>query len=47
MQPLPFKQFAAVVKAQVSKLGGENAAVKFRVAVQDGKVTLAARAEKE
>ncbi len=47
VQPLPFKQFAAVVKAQVSKLGGENAAVKFRVAVQDGKVTLAARAEKE
>ena len=46
-QPLPFKQFAAVVKAQVSKLGGDNAAVKFRVAVQDGKVTLAARADKE
>ena len=47
VQPLPYKQFAAVVKAQVTKLGGENAAVKFRVAVQDGKVTLAARADKE
>jgi hypothetical protein len=47
VQPLPFKQFAAVVKAQVTKLGGDNAAVKFRVAVQDGKVTLAARADKE
>jgi hypothetical protein len=46
-QPLPFKQFAAVVKAQVSKLGGDKAAVKFRVAVQDGKVTLAARADEE
>jgi hypothetical protein len=46
-QPLPFKQFAAVVKAQVSKLGGDKASVKFRVAVQDGKVTLAARADKE
>ena len=46
-QPLPYKQFAAVVKAQVTKLGGENAAVKFRVAVKDGKVTLAARADRE
>ena len=46
-QPLPFKQFAAVVKAQVSKLGGDRAAVKFRVAVQDGKVTLAAKADEE
>jgi hypothetical protein len=46
-QPLPFKQFAAVVKAQVSKLGGDQGAVKFRVAVEDGKVTLAARPEKE
>lgn len=46
VQPLPFKQFAAVVKAQVTKLGGDKAAVKFRVAVQDGKVTLAARADK-
>jgi hypothetical protein len=46
-QPLPFNQFAAVVKAQVSKLGGDHGAVKFRVAVEDGKVTLAARVEKE
>ena len=45
--PLPYKQFAAVVKAQVTKLGGDKASVKFRVAVKDGKVTLAARADKE
>ena len=45
-KPLPFNQFAAVVKAQVSKLGGDKA-VKFRVSVQDGKVTLAARADRE
>jgi hypothetical protein len=45
-KPLPFKQFAAVVKAQVNKLGGDKA-VKFRVSVEDGKVMLAARAERE
>ena len=45
-KPLPFQQFAAVVKAQVTKLGGDRA-VKFRVSVQDGKVTLAARADRE
>lgn len=45
-KPLPFNQFAAVVKAQVNKLGGDRA-VKFRVSVQDGKVMLAARADRE
>lgn len=46
-QPLPFNRFAAVIKAQVNKLGHGAADVKFRVAIKDGKVTLAARAEKE
>jgi hypothetical protein len=45
-KPLPFNQFAAVVKAQVTKLGGDKT-VKFRVSIQDGKVTLAARADRE
>jgi hypothetical protein len=45
-KPLSFTQFAAVVKAQVSKLGGDKA-VNFRVSVQDGKVTLAARTDNE
>lgn len=46
-QPLPYSRFAAVIKAQVNKLGGADAQVKFRVAVKDGKVTLTAMAEKD
>jgi hypothetical protein len=42
-QPLPFNRFAAVIKAQVSKLGKGDADVAFQVTVKDGKVTLAAK----
>jgi hypothetical protein len=45
-QPLPFDSFAKVVRAQVSKLGGGKD-VAFRVTVQSGKVTLAAKATKD
>ena len=45
-QPLPFDSFAKVVRAQVSKLGRGND-VAFRVTVQSGKVTLAAKAMKD
>ena len=38
-QPLPYDRFAQVVRAQVTKLGGE---VAFRVSVDQGKVTLKA-----
>ena len=45
-QPLPYDRFAQVVRAQVNKLGGTGA-VSFRVTVQSGKVTLAAKAAKD
>ena len=44
-QPLPFDRFAQVVRAQVTKLGGAGE-VSFRVTVEGGKVTLAAKAGK-
>jgi hypothetical protein len=40
---LPFDRFAQVVRAQVTKLGGGKNEVAFRVAVQQGKVTLTAK----
>ena len=45
-KPVPFEAFKQVVRAQVNKLGSGNAEVAFRVAVQDGKVTLTAKALK-
>jgi hypothetical protein len=45
--PLPYDRFAAVVRAQVNKLGGGSAEVAFQVAVKDGKVMLTAKALKE
>lgn len=44
---IPFERFTEVVRAQVRKLGSGGAEVAFRVAVQDGKVTLTARPMKE
>lgn len=46
-QPLPYNRFAAVIKAQVNKLGGPGGEVAFRVAVKDGKVTLSAKSSKD
>jgi hypothetical protein len=43
---VPYQRFVEVVRAQVSKLGGGDAEVAFRVAVKDGKVTLTAKALK-
>jgi hypothetical protein len=37
---IPFDRFAQVVRAQVSKLGGGDQEVSFRVAMKEGKVTL-------
>jgi hypothetical protein len=45
-KPVPFEAFKQVVRAQVNKLGSGHGEVAFRVAVQDGKVTLTARAMK-
>lgn len=45
-KPVPFEAFKQVVRAQVSKLGSGSGEVAFRVAVQDGKVTLTAKAVK-
>ncbi|HUE84558.1 MAG TPA: MXAN_5187 C-terminal domain-containing protein [Vicinamibacterales bacterium] len=45
-KPVPFESFKQVVHAQVSKLGGGTSEVAFRVAVEDGKVTLTAKALK-
>ena len=45
-KPVPFEAFKQVVRAQVSKLGSGQGEVAFRVAVQDGKVTLTAKALK-
>jgi hypothetical protein len=45
-KPVPFEAFKQVVRAQVSKLGSGHGEVAFRVAVQDGKVTLTAKALK-
>jgi hypothetical protein len=44
--PLAYNNFANVIKAQVSKLGGGTKAVEFRVDVKDGKVTLTAKTGK-
>jgi hypothetical protein len=46
-QPLPFERFSQVVRAQVSKLGRGSGDVAFRVAVEDGKVTLTAKSADE
>lgn len=45
-KPVPFEAFKQVVRAQVNKLGTGQGEVAFRVAVQDGKVTLTAKALK-
>jgi hypothetical protein len=45
-KPVPYDAFTQVVRAQVNKLGSGQAEVAFRVAVQDGKVTLTAKALK-
>lgn len=45
-KPVPFEAFKQVVRAQVNKLGTGHGEVAFRVAVQDGKVTLTAKALK-
>jgi hypothetical protein len=45
-KPVPFEAFKQVVRAQVNKLGSGDSEVAFRVAVQDGKVTLTAKALK-
>jgi hypothetical protein len=45
-KPVPFEAFKQVVRAQVNKLGTGHGEVAFRVAVQDGKVTLTAKAMK-
>jgi hypothetical protein len=45
-KPVPFEAFKQVVRAQVTKLGTGQGEVAFRVAVQDGKVTLTAKALK-
>jgi hypothetical protein len=44
---IPYHRFAEVVRAQVTKLGGGEKEVAFRVAVKEGKVTLTAKAEGE
>lgn len=44
--PVPYHKFVQVVRAQVNKHGGGDAEVAFRIAVQDGKVTLTAKALK-
>jgi hypothetical protein len=45
-KPVPYEAFTQVVRAQVNKLGAGQGEVAFRVAVQDGKVTLTAKALK-
>ena len=45
-KPVPYEAFTQVVRAQVNKLGSGESEVAFRVAVQDGKVTLTAKALK-
>jgi hypothetical protein len=45
-KPVPFEAFKQVVRAQVNKLSTGQNEVAFRVAVQDGKVTLTAKAMK-
>lgn len=42
--PVPFERVAALVKAQVQKLGAGGQDVAFRVAVKDGKVQLTVQA---
>lgn len=45
-KPVPFDAFKQVVRAQMNKLGGGQGEVAFRVAVENGKVTLSAKALK-
>ena len=45
-RPVPYEAFSQVVRAQMAKLGPQGTEVAFRVAVQDGKVTLTAKALK-
>lgn len=45
-KPVPFEAFKQVVRAQVSKHGGGQSEVAFRIAVEGGKVTLKAKALK-
>ena len=44
---IPFDRFAQVVRAQVTKLGGGEQEVSFRVAMKEGKVTLTAKTKGE
>jgi hypothetical protein len=45
--PIPFDRVAALVKAQVAKLGGAGHDVKFRIGTKDGKVQLTVKAANE
>lgn len=45
-KPVPFEAFTQVIRAQVTKLGAGHSEVAFRVSVEDGKVTLKAKALK-
>jgi hypothetical protein len=44
---IPFDRFAQVVRAQVSKLGGGEQEVSFKVAMKEGKVTLTVKPKGE
>jgi hypothetical protein len=44
---IPFDRFAQVVRAQVTKLGGGEQEVSFRVAMKEGKVTLTVKGQGE
>jgi hypothetical protein len=45
--PIPFDRVAALVKAQVNKLGGDGKDVAFRIATKNGKVQLEVKPAKE
>ena len=44
---IPFDRFAQVVRAQVTKLGGGEHEVSFKVAMKEGKVTLTVKGKGE
>lgn len=44
---IPFERFAQVVRAQVTKLGGGEQEVSFKVAMKEGKVTLTVKAKED
>jgi hypothetical protein len=45
--PIPFDRVAALVKAQVNKLGGDGQDIAFRIATKNGKVQLEVKPAKE